>query len=60
MPASALPDDPRLRAHAVGIAEERRHFLKTAGVQDDGEGDDCRARRHHTDVGSVRPVRRER
>ena len=34
-----MPDDPRLRAHAVSIAEERRHFLKKAGEQDDGEGD---------------------
>ena len=33
------PDDPRLRAHAVSIAEERRHFLKKAGDQDGGEGD---------------------
>jgi len=29
-----MPDDPRLRAHALGIAEERRHFLKAA---DDGD-----------------------
>ena len=34
-----MPDDPRLRAHAVSIAEERRHFLKKAGEQDDGAGD---------------------
>ena len=34
-----MPDDPRLRAHAVSIAEERRHFLKKAGEHDDGEGD---------------------
>ena len=34
-----MPDDPRLRAHAVSIAEERRHFLKKAGDQDGGEGD---------------------
>ena len=34
-----MPDDPRLRAHAVSIAEERRHFLKKAGEQDGGEGD---------------------
>jgi len=34
-----MPDDPRLRAHAVAIAEERRHFLKKAGEQDDGDGD---------------------
>ena len=34
-----MPDDPRLRAHAVSIAEERRHFLKKAGAQDGGEGD---------------------
>ena len=30
-----MPDDPRLRAHAMGIAEERRHFLKKAGIDDD-------------------------
>ena len=30
-----MPDDPRLRAHAMGIAEERRHFLKKAGLDDD-------------------------
>jgi superfamily II DNA or RNA helicase len=30
-----MPDDPRLRAHAIGIAEERRHFLKKAGLDDD-------------------------
>ena len=29
-----MPDDPRLRAHAIGIAEERRHFLKKAGEAD--------------------------
>ncbi len=33
-----MPDDPRLRAHAIGIAEERRHFLKTAGDGDEGDG----------------------
>ena len=33
-----MPDDPRLRAHAMGIAEERRHFLKKAG-EDDGAVD---------------------
>lgn len=25
-----MPDDPRLRSHAMGIAEERRHFLRHA------------------------------
>jgi len=34
-----MPDDPRLRAHAMGIAEERRHFLKKAGDEDDPRGD---------------------
>jgi superfamily II DNA or RNA helicase len=34
-----MPDDPRLRAHAMGIAEERRHFLKKAGEEDDPLGD---------------------
>jgi superfamily II DNA or RNA helicase len=34
-----MPDDPRLRAHAMGIAEERRHFLKKMGEHDDGEAD---------------------
>ncbi len=33
-----MPDDPRLRAHAIGIAEERRHFLKTVGDGDEGDG----------------------
>jgi hypothetical protein len=33
-----MPDDPRLRAHAMGIAEERRHFLKKAGEDDDPLG----------------------
>ena len=34
-----MPDGPRLRAHAMGIAEERRHFLKKAGDEDDPRGD---------------------
>ncbi len=34
-----MPDDPRLRAHAMAIAEERRHFLKKAGEGDDPLGD---------------------
>jgi hypothetical protein len=34
-----MPDDPRLRAHAMGIAEERRHFLKEADEGDPLEGD---------------------
>jgi len=29
-----IPDDPRLRAHAVGIAEQRRHALR----REDGDG----------------------
>ena len=33
-----MPDDPRLRAHAMGIAEERRHFLKEADEGDPLEG----------------------
>ena len=33
-----MPDDPRLRAHAMGIAEERRHFLKKADDGDPLEG----------------------
>ena len=33
-----MPDDPRLRAHAVGIAEERRHFLKQSGQDDADDG----------------------
>ena len=30
-----IPDDPRLRAHALAIAEQRRHSLRR--VDDDGE-----------------------
>lgn len=31
-----IPDDPRLRSHAVGIAEERRHALRPAREDDEG------------------------
>ena len=35
-----LPDDPRLRAHALGISEARRHLLKRKEDEDDpGQGD---------------------
>lgn len=34
-----MPDDPRLRAHAIGITEERRHFLKKADDEADPLGE---------------------
>ena len=34
-----LPDDPRLRAHAFAIAEQRRHSLKRRDVAEDPEAE---------------------
>ena len=34
-----MPDDPRLRAHAISITEERRHFLKKADDEADPMGE---------------------
>ncbi|MEM9748847.1 MAG: DEAD/DEAH box helicase [Actinomycetota bacterium] len=35
-----IPDDPRLRAHAFSIAEERRHVLRPPSNDDDTTGPD--------------------
>jgi superfamily II DNA or RNA helicase len=37
-----LPDDPRLRAHAVAIADARRHLLRRAAEQDAAALDEVR------------------
>jgi superfamily II DNA or RNA helicase len=35
-----IPDDPRLRRFAGGIAEQRRHSLRRRDAEDDGRADD--------------------
>lgn len=41
-----LPDDPRLRAHALGIAEARRHLLRSTSSDDQSDVDEPVLARH--------------
>jgi len=44
-----IPDDPRVRAHAFDIAEERRHVLRPPGSEDDDLDGDLERRVHPDD-----------